>query len=108
MLEGDRIGTNKKINLTPKPDKPKKEKVKTKRTKKIQTPNYQYELNEICIYIGGLSDEEHKNTQCKVISRSKQRKIKEYYKIQFEDDVIVSTIDTALKKLEKVEEESID
>ena len=79
-----------------------------KRNKYSETPYerikeaYKFDLKEPVIYQGGLYADKT-GMICTVVSRSQNRSGKQYYKVEFEDGLIVETIVETLKNKEEEE-----
>ncbi len=72
----------------------------TQINKPKKTSSFQFQVGDEVIYLGYLYDE-YRNKKCIVISRSRNRnRIHEYYKLQFEDNFIMETIENAIRKEE--------
>jgi hypothetical protein len=77
-------------------------KTKSKRrssTNKTIKTEYLFDLHEQVTYEGGLYKDK-KGIVCTIISRSQNRNGKKYYKIEFEDGLVVESIEDVLKKKE--------
>lgn len=77
-----------------------KNKTKTKINKKKEK-NFQFENGEIVIYASSLYDK-YKGKECVIFSRSKEKKVNEWYRVRFDDGNEILTTLSALKKKEKV------
>ena len=83
-----------------------------KRSKYSETPYkqikeaYKFDLREQVIYQGGLYADKT-GMICTVVSRSQNRVGKQYYKVEFEDGLIVETIIEKLAKIIIEEKEEV-
>ena len=79
--------------------KPKKVNKYSEVSRKSKKEEYKFGLRENVIYVGGLY-EEKSGLNCVVVSRSQSRNGKQYYKVEFEDGLIIENIADVLKKIE--------
>lgn len=73
---------------------------KTKKTKKVKIPAYQYKIDEVLTYVGGLY-KEYQQKQCVVKDRSKPHK-HEMYRVEFSDGYNCEIRVEVLKRKEEV------
>jgi hypothetical protein len=90
----------------------KTSKTKTKRNKYAETSkpvkeDYKFELRQRLQYIGGLYADKNGLT-CSVVSRSRTRNGRQYYKVEFEDGLVVENIVDVLKVIEIIEIENVE
>jgi hypothetical protein len=87
-----------------------KKRNKYSETSKSVKEAYKFDLHSQVIYLGGLYPDKH-NKICTIVGRSQNRARKHYYKVKFEDELIIETIVDTLgevKLKEKEDDEIID
>jgi inner membrane protein involved in colicin E2 resistance len=83
--------------------KSKKQNKYSETGKSIKT-DYIHNLRENLIYKGSLYEDKN-GLKCFIVSRSRTKNGKQYYKIQFEDGLTVETISDTLEKIKEKEED---
>ena len=73
-----------------------------KKKKPDKPQRFQFNIGEVVIYVGGLYSK-YKNKECVIVDKSKKR-ITEWYRVKFADNVEFETVMNSLKR----KEESID
>lgn len=72
------------------------------KTNKEKEKNFQFENGETVIYVSSLYDK-YKGKECVIFSRSKEKKINEWYRIRFNDGFEILTTLSALKRKEELD-----
>lgn len=93
------IAKGKSINLNPR-TKPKKQNKYSEISKSsINKNDYKFEIGTIVTYEGGLCKGKE-SAVCEIIGRSKTRNGKQYYKVEFEDGLLLESIMEVFKEKE--------